>query len=76
MRVAEELLVLDARISFLLVREWSDATLIVRSRALADIRRRPITLEVRDRDDGCINRKLLVVCAKTMTMSVRIRKET
>ena len=42
---------------------------------MADKRRRPITLEIRDRRNGSVDRKLLIIDSEAMAMSVGVREE-
>ena len=56
--------------------QWFDAALVVRETALRDVGSRSIALEVDDRNNGSIDRQLLIVGTKTMTMSIRVRKQT
>ena len=56
--------------------QWFEATLVVREATLRDVCSRPITLEIHHGNDRSINRQLLIVGTKTMTMSIRVREET
>lgn len=76
LRMSQELLVLDAGVCLLLVRQRRYAALIVWSGSLANIQSRTIALEVRNRNDRRVHWQLLVVCTKTMTMGVWVREET
>ena len=56
--------------------QWFEATLVVREAALRDVCSRSITLEVDDGNNRSIDRQLLIVGIKTMTVSIRVREKT
>lgn len=66
--MAEPRLVLNLLVRLRLVLEGNQAALIVRARTLADERHGTVTLEVRDRCNGCVDWQLVVV--RTQTVSV------
>lgn len=72
---ADEDLVVDVLIRTLLVRKRGDRADVVRPRALANERHRTSTLEVSDGSDRRVDGELVVVCAETVTVSVRVREE-
>lgn len=53
-----------------------DTTRVVREAALRDVCSRTITLEVDDGNNRSIDRQLLIVGTKTMTVSIRVREKT
>ncbi len=67
--------VLFARVWFGTVVEGRDGALVVGASALANKRRKPITLEVRYRYNGSVDRKLLIIDSEAMAMSVGVREE-
>lgn len=56
--------------------QWFEATLVVREATLRDVCSRSITLEVDDGNNRSIDRQLLIVGTKTMTVSIRVREKT
>jgi hypothetical protein len=56
--------------------QWFYATLVVREATLRDVCSRSITLEVDDGNNRSIDRQLLIVGTKTMTMGIRVREKT
>jgi hypothetical protein len=56
--------------------QFLEATLVVREAALRDVCSRSITLEVDDGNNRSIDRQLLIVGTKTMTVSVRVGEKT
>lgn len=66
---------LCVRVWFGTVGKGRDGALVVGASALANKRRRPITLEVRDRHNGSVDGKLLIIDSEAMAMSVGIREE-
>lgn len=56
--------------------QWFDAALVVRETALRDVSTRSITLEVDHGDDRSIDRQLLVVDTKTVTVSIGVGEQT
>lgn len=67
---------LCVRVWFGTVGKGRDRALVVRASALANKRRRPITLEVRDRYNRSVDRKLLIIDSEAMAMSVGVREES
>ena len=66
---------LDSGIGLLFVRQRLDATLVVRTRSLADVRRGSVSLEVCNRDDGLVYGQLVVVRAETMPVRIGVREK-
>ena len=75
LRSAEIHLMLHAGIRLLLVRKREDRALIIRARALRNVRRRAVALEVRDGHGWRIDRQLLVVHTEAMAVRVRVREQ-
>jgi len=61
-------------ITLLLVSQRGDAALVVGSRALADESAPSVPLEVGNRDNRRVNRQLLVIHTKTVTVRIRVRE--
>jgi len=74
--MAQPPLVLNVLITLLLVSQRSDAALVVGSRALADESAPSVPLEIGNRNHRRINRQLLVIHTKTMTVCIRVREQT
>ena len=56
--------------------QWFEATLVIREATLRDVCSRSITLEVDDGNNRSIDRQLLIVGTKTMTVSIGVREKT
>jgi hypothetical protein len=56
--------------------QWFMGTRVVREATLRDVCSRSITLEVDDGNNRSIDRQLLIVGTKTMTVSIRVREKT
>ena len=74
--MAQPELVLDIFVCLWLVRQRDQATLVVRSGSLVVDSHETITLEVSGGDERCINWKLTVVHAETVTMGVGVGEKT
>jgi len=74
--VAEPPLMLDLLVTFLLIGQWSDAALIVGSRALADESAVSVPLEVGNGYNRSVDWQLLIVHTQTVTVCIRVREQT
>ena len=77
-RVTQPLLVLEhlCLVRARLILKRRDRARVVGSEPLVVVIRRTISMEIGDRNDGFVDRELLVIHAETVAVSVRVREQT